>query len=167
MKDERDALSHPDQPLGLDPAGTIRFKENKLVSTLLKLASKKGIGLNELADMPFSNEDWIQFEQLTGYSHDGFADLSFVPDEVVERTMLAYEARKGSPTERAPSPAGVDELRTALEFACSEVLLAARHNGLPLPEGMTDDEQARELAEQFIEAARKGKEVQATEGADK
>lgn len=39
------------------------------------------IGLNNLAKMPFSDEDWQQLAQLIGYSVGGYSTLSYVDDE--------------------------------------------------------------------------------------
>ncbi len=88
---------HPIQPLEKDSHGTLRFKENKIVSHILDwCASKNGhVGytmdtrgpapdLNSLSAMDFSKEDWQQLAQLTGYSLDGYASLSYVDDEAVQ-----------------------------------------------------------------------------------
>ena len=81
---------HPSQPLVKDDTGTLRFKENKIVR-FLKHQSK--FNLNDLHAMPFDTEDWIQFNQLCGYSLDGWADLSYVRDEDYKRATK--ELRKG------------------------------------------------------------------------
>lgn len=72
---------HPIQPLALDAHGTLRFKENKIVSHLLEVAQKHGCGLNELARMEFSQDDREQFAQLIGYSLSGYGDLSYISDD--------------------------------------------------------------------------------------
>lgn len=71
---------HPIQPLAKDENGTIRFKENAIVSHLLDWAQTRGMGLNEMASMDFSQNDREQFAQLTGYSLGGFSELSYVRD---------------------------------------------------------------------------------------
>ena len=48
-KDKRDDIKHPLQPVEKDSRGTLRFKENKIVSRLLEVASKHGYDLNEIA----------------------------------------------------------------------------------------------------------------------
>lgn len=53
--------------------GVLRFKENKIVSFLL---DNGGYDLNRLHCMNFSDEDWEQFNQLHGYSVDGWFDIS-------------------------------------------------------------------------------------------
>jgi hypothetical protein len=72
---------HPHQPLVKD--GKIkRFKVNKLVRYLYDYASQKGCDMNNLALLPFSNEDRVQFAQLIGYSLNGFGELPYVSDKV-------------------------------------------------------------------------------------
>jgi hypothetical protein len=73
---------HPTQPLVKDDEGRLRFKQNKIVR-FLKDQSK--FDLNTLHDMPFDTEDWVQFNQLIGYSLDGWAELSYVSDEDYKR----------------------------------------------------------------------------------
>ena len=62
---------HPIQPTEIDSHGTLRFKENKIVSKLLDHSSDNGMDLNNLACMGFSQEDYDQFNQLIGYSLSG------------------------------------------------------------------------------------------------
>lgn len=69
----------PLQPIYTDKNGTLRFKENAIVQYLLESSSSD---LNQLALMNFNNADWTQFASLIGYSLGGFADLSYVSDEV-------------------------------------------------------------------------------------
>jgi hypothetical protein len=38
--------------------------------------------MNNLALLPFSNEDRVQFAQLIGYSLNGFGELPYVSDKV-------------------------------------------------------------------------------------
>lgn len=72
---------HPMQPLVRDKRGVIRFKSNKIIEWLI---DSNRISMNELAVMPFSDEDRVQFAQLIGYSVSGFGELSYVPGDVVE-----------------------------------------------------------------------------------
>lgn len=68
---------HPPQPLIRAKDGVVRFKENAIVRFLLDAGP---FDMNQLALMPFSDEDRAQFAQLIGYSLGGFGDLSYVTD---------------------------------------------------------------------------------------
>lgn len=73
--------SHPIQPFVTDKSGTLRFKENRIVSDLLDLGAKHGLGLNEIALKDYTDEDRRQFAQLIGYSLSGYSELrSYVDD---------------------------------------------------------------------------------------
>jgi len=74
-------MKHPIQPLELDEEGKIRFKQNAIVRYLL---DSGGIDMNQLALIPFSQDDREQFAQLIGYSLCGFGELSYVSDETLE-----------------------------------------------------------------------------------
>ena len=82
---------HPVQPLIKDEDGRLRFKVNKIVR-FLKDQSK--FDLNTLHDMPFSTEDWVQFNQLCGYSLDGWGDLSYVTKEDYRRATDQLDKEK-------------------------------------------------------------------------
>ena len=85
---------HPVQPLKVDPYGVVRFKKNAIVEYLLDgVARRHGIDMNELAVMPFSDEDREQFAQLIGYSLSGFSDLSYVTDKTYNRAAAQKPAR--------------------------------------------------------------------------
>ncbi len=84
--------SHPIQPLETDENGRKRFKENKIVSHLLSVATRHGAGLNDLAVMDFTREDREQFAQLIGYSASGFCDLSYVRLETIKAVNLMAES---------------------------------------------------------------------------
>lgn len=110
--------AHPTQPVEWDGKGVIRFRQNDIVVFLLWFASWRGMGLNEIAGMPnalgvdvpaFSAEDWMQFQQLTGYSVSGWSDLSYVSAAAYrkakarETTLLAREpADPGTATWYSP-----------------------------------------------------------------
>jgi len=64
-----------------DPQGTLRFKENKIVRTLLEESRKRGFTLNDLACFEFTQEDWEDFYQAIGYSVRGYHELSNVSDK--------------------------------------------------------------------------------------
>lgn len=69
---------HPVQQIRTDKNGHLRFRENAIVRYLLD--KKTPCDMNELARMPFSREDRVQFAQLIGYSLSGFSELSYVND---------------------------------------------------------------------------------------
>lgn len=74
-------MKNPIQPLIKGDDGIVRFKSNKMVGHLLDWAQAHGHGLNEMAIMPFSNDDRQQFAQLIGYSLCGFSELDYVDDD--------------------------------------------------------------------------------------
>ena len=80
---------HPVQPLYKDDGGVIRFRENAIVRFLLDAGP---FALNQIALMPFDQNDREQFAQLIGYSLDGFGELSYVRTETYERAEA--EGRK-------------------------------------------------------------------------
>lgn len=84
--------SHPIQPLAKDASGVLRFKENKIVSDLLDLASKHGLSLNDIAVREYSNEDRQQLAQLIGYSLSGYSELRPYVDDAA---YAAAEVRAG------------------------------------------------------------------------
>lgn len=74
--------TNPDQPLIFDDEGTLRFKVNEIVRYLLDYCTEhNGPNLNDLALIPFSEDDRIQLAQLIGYSFGGFGELPYVTDE--------------------------------------------------------------------------------------
>lgn len=74
------SIEHPMQPIAIEN-GRARFKENKIVSFLLEYCNGRGVGLNELAGMPWNKGDYEQLMQLIGYSVDGYCELSRVSDQ--------------------------------------------------------------------------------------
>ncbi len=78
-------LVNPMQPLYKDEDGVVRFKENKIVNFLYDWASNKGMGMNTLVMMEFSQDDREQFLQLIGYSLCGFSEIQYVRDDTYER----------------------------------------------------------------------------------
>jgi hypothetical protein len=80
---------HPMQPLEVDKGGVIRFKQNKIVRFLVDWASSRGMSLNDLAMLPFDDDDRTQLAQLIGYSVSGFSELSYVPNELVVKADTA------------------------------------------------------------------------------
>ncbi len=84
---------HPMQPVVKTKDGVHRFKQNSIVEYLRKRAADElGLGLNQLALMPFPQEDWEQFMQLTGYSVCGYCDLSMVSSKSKDAAFAASEA---------------------------------------------------------------------------
>lgn len=73
-------MKNPIQPLAKDAQGVLRFKENAIVRHLLDWARERGMDLNKLARMDFTQDDREQFAQLIGYSLSGFSELSYVSD---------------------------------------------------------------------------------------
>jgi hypothetical protein len=88
-------VKHPIQPLVIDEHGTLRFQKNQIVRQLLDYCSERGLSLNELAQMPFSQADRTQLAQLIGYSLCGFHELSYVSDE--DALAASVEAKKLNP----------------------------------------------------------------------
>ncbi len=72
---------HPIQPDSIED-GVLRFKRNKIVEFLLDAGP---FDMNQLAHMPFSDEDRVQFAQLIGYSVSGWGTLSYVSEEDRDR----------------------------------------------------------------------------------
>ncbi len=64
--------------------GVTRFKQNAIVKFLLEAGP---YDMNQLAKMPFTNEDREQFAQLIGYSLSGFSELSYVSDDTYDRAQ--------------------------------------------------------------------------------
>ena len=83
------ALKHPIQPLYLDGENTLRFKKNDIVRYIL---DNGGLTLNDLAGLPFSQEDHVQFAQLIGYSLSGFGELSYVSDRDYEAAEKGFKS---------------------------------------------------------------------------
>jgi hypothetical protein len=75
------AARHPHQPLIEDAEGVVRFRRNAIVAFLLDSGHRRGIDMNMLALMEFSDEDRTQFAELTGYSLCGFGELPYVSDK--------------------------------------------------------------------------------------
>lgn len=83
---------HPMQPVVMSDFGVARFKENRIVSHLLDVASRRGgCGMNELALMGFSDEDRMQFAQLIGYSVSGYGDLGYASKKSVAKANRRVE----------------------------------------------------------------------------
>lgn len=84
---------HPIQPVIQDENGVHRFRENHIVVYLMEEYRKSGRNLNDLhKENDFSDEDWEQFSQLTGYSVSGLCDLSFVSDRVANKALKRSQA---------------------------------------------------------------------------
>lgn len=77
-------MKHPMQPVQRDTDGVVRFKPNKIVRFLVDWARPRGMSLNDLAILPFDDEDREQLAQLIGYSVSGFGDLSYASQEAID-----------------------------------------------------------------------------------
>lgn len=87
-------MPHPMQPIIQDDSGVIRFQKNAIVRFLLDAGP---FDMNQIALMPFTQEDREQFAQLIGYSVSGFGELSYASAESVAKAdQLADEILKGS-----------------------------------------------------------------------
>jgi len=78
---------HPIQPLEIDGAGVLRFKENMIVRFILDHGS---VDMNDIARKGFTREDREQFAQLIGYSHSGASDLEYMSDEVLDASEKMF-----------------------------------------------------------------------------
>jgi len=73
-------MKHPMQKIVM-VSNVHRFVQNSIVRHLLEVSTNLGFGLNELAIVDFSQDDWEQFYQLIGYSLSGYSELSKVSEE--------------------------------------------------------------------------------------
>lgn len=106
---------HPIQPLFEDQHGRTRFKSNTIVQHLLDWATERGMGLNELARMPFSDEDRQQFAQLIGYSLDGYGELSgYVDDDAYNAAANMAQGMSEEQARIAALQEELDAVRAAL-----------------------------------------------------
>jgi len=77
------------QPTVNDDKGVLRFQHNAIVDRLLEHATATGLGLNELVREDFDREDWVQLNQLIGYSVSGCPDMTDDERAAVDR-MIEY-----------------------------------------------------------------------------
>lgn len=66
----------PMQPVVMDSVGSVRFKENKIISDMLDFCQSHGFGLNEMAVRGYEKDDTSQLMQLIGYTVSGYGGLS-------------------------------------------------------------------------------------------
>jgi hypothetical protein len=78
------APAFPMQPIVKTASGVIRFAENRIVSALLDFAGPRGMDMNAIARMLFTEEERMQFAQLIGYSVSGYGSLSYASEESVD-----------------------------------------------------------------------------------
>jgi hypothetical protein len=102
-KTTQDYDPHPMQPVYEDAHGTIRFRRNALVDTLVERDSERGRvypdfpartdgGLNWTGMQDFEQEDEEQLAQLIGYSVSGYHELSYVSNKsAAQASKLARE----------------------------------------------------------------------------
>lgn len=88
-------MTQPHQPIEIDANGTARFRANTVVRFLLDWASQRGMSLNDLALIPFPDDDRAQFAQLIGYSVYGWGDLHCVSPENYARADAAVAEMEG------------------------------------------------------------------------
>jgi hypothetical protein len=82
-------VKQPMQPLYIDEEGKGRFQKNAIVRYLLDFSGKKGMGLNELSDLPFDDDDFVQFFQLIGYSVEGFGEIgNYAGSETHQKALV-------------------------------------------------------------------------------
>ncbi len=82
--------AQPMQPVIVAKDRVHRFKRNAIVCWVLDALDATGRkALNEIAVMPFTQDDREQFAQLIGYSVSGFGDLSYVRDATYEKAAKA------------------------------------------------------------------------------
>jgi len=96
-------MNHPIQPTELDEHGKLRFKPNKIVQYLLY---ECGIDRSVLTWQDFDNNEWEQFNQLIGYSVDGWDGLHHTSPE----TSLAVHAMIDGHDERDAKIAELEQL---------------------------------------------------------
>jgi hypothetical protein len=82
-------MKQPMQPLYIDSDGVVRFQQNEIVRHLLDCGD---YDLNNLARLPFSDEDRRQFAQLIGYSVGGYCDLSYVDEAAADAVVRVGES---------------------------------------------------------------------------
>ena len=75
-------MRHPMQKVYRDREGTLRFRENGIVSTLLDSGP---FTMNSLATIKFSRADREQFAQLIGYSVSGIGELEYVKRKTLKK----------------------------------------------------------------------------------
>lgn len=83
----RRPAKHPMQPV-VNVDGIHRYKQNAIVRYLL---DRGNIDLNQIAILPFSQEDREQFAQLIGYSVGGACDLDYMSNRICNRALRASE----------------------------------------------------------------------------
>lgn len=85
-------MPHPQQPIGYVD-NVVRFKKNEIVRFLL---DNSKFDLNQIEIMyrkkAFSQEDYIQFNQLLGWSVCGFNEKSGIPEDVKDRAEKIMDA---------------------------------------------------------------------------
>lgn len=75
-------MTHPQQPVVDD-----HFHPNAIVRYLYLLAkNSSNVGMDEIALLEFSEDDWKQFRQLIGYRISGYRELGHT--EPLEGTDL-------------------------------------------------------------------------------
>lgn len=91
-------VNFPMQPIVLAKDGVIRFKENRIVSALLKAAAEgERLDLNDISIRvqtgTFDRGEWEQLLQLNGISVSGFGDFDVDPRVVKRADKIARKVR--------------------------------------------------------------------------
>ena len=108
-------MKHPIQPLSLDPHNVVRFKPNAIVRYLLDAGP---FDMNNLALLPFTDDDRGQFAQLIGYSLSGFGELDYVSDATYEAAEKMYADSISVTCEACDGAGSVDFERGGASAGC-------------------------------------------------
>ena len=129
---------NPMQPMIYDIQGTVRFKENTIVSYLLHAGS---IDLNMLSVMDFPKNDWEQFYQLIGYSFGGYSELQRIDDDAYNEARIQEELliKRSQGTESTISET-IEELEDKLSDAYETIFNLESSNDLENDTNMSDEE---------------------------
>jgi hypothetical protein len=98
---------HPMQPLVQDAFGTVRFRENKIVSFLL---DRGPYDLNKLCVMDWPEGDYTQLMQLIGYSVSGYGELSSSPRDLTQRADAEAAALREGRVPAEPVTISLDDI---------------------------------------------------------
>lgn len=120
----KEAKPQPMQPIYTTDTGHRRFQPNAIVDHLLDCASAgRKCDMNDLACMPFSQEDRQQFAQLIGYSLGGYSELSYVSDESYRAACKVAEDPELDPVqaELAACKDLLHTVRVGMRYALGEL----------------------------------------------
>lgn len=123
MKEEDLRKRHPIQPVIEDDRGVFRFKKNNIVDLLLDAGP---FDMNHIAtwraEGRVTDDDCVQFAQLTGYSLSGFGSLSYVDSETYSTAARMVEEKETELRARLNYLSGlVEKLKLQLREPMSEL----------------------------------------------